>query len=494
MSSESKSLKDAGAVLPYAKKHSAHQGFSSGKGEVTLKQLWPEPDWNEFIENGVEPLAAAHLFLIYKNLRKKPREYSYSTAVSNDEWFLGYVKGISVLKGFFSEVRTCEDARNINNRFAQSLGCDSSAAIAKEDPAEFSLYWSLGYGEKNLRPPASLKEMHRRLLPYMVELGWPGHTTALRVEQFPMELHGGRWVSCQVKGKGLIQASKEDFESEEDCLDYINELIKKERALRETAKIPTKPSCINIKRKGPANRTENVSGKNICKDFDVRGVQFGSTYSNSEKQIWANSIYDSLEDLARIIGFKKKWIGLKGIGVAFGARGYGSALAHYEPDLRVINLTRKKGASSLGHEWWHAFDHSLNNLFDYPYKYASVATKWSASAKSENLEPAVESLRNLYNAICVESQNYLEVSSNINGRKGSGSYWTKTEELFARAFETYLQDKLIRNGEASPWLVHGTRPEDYQVFDPKNHPYPSGSELEAISEAFDAFFEEIVSP
>lgn len=44
------------------------------------------------------------------------------------------------------------------------------------------------------------------------------------------------------------------------------------------------------------------------------------------------------------------------LAIAFGSRGKGRALAHYEPARVVINLTKMKGAGSLAHEWGHAFD------------------------------------------------------------------------------------------------------------------------------------------
>lgn len=47
------------------------------------------------------------------------------------------------------------------------------------------------------------------------------------------------------------------------------------------------------------------------------------------------------------------------LAIAFGARGKGKALAHYEPARVVINLTKMKGAGSLAHEWAHAFDDTL---------------------------------------------------------------------------------------------------------------------------------------
>lgn len=52
------------------------------------------------------------------------------------------------------------------------------------------------------------------------------------------------------------------------------------------------------------------------------------------------------------------------LSLAFGSRGSGSALAHYEPSRKVINLTEKRGSLGvLSHEWFHALD-------DYLYSYS----------------------------------------------------------------------------------------------------------------------------
>lgn len=47
------------------------------------------------------------------------------------------------------------------------------------------------------------------------------------------------------------------------------------------------------------------------------------------------------------------------LAIAFGSRGKGNALAHYEPSRAVINLTKMKGAGSLAHEFGHALDDML---------------------------------------------------------------------------------------------------------------------------------------
>lgn len=68
-------------------------------------------------------------------------------------------------------------------------------------------------------------------------------------------------------------------------------------------------------------------------------------------------------DMADVTGIPVVSLGLGGrLGMAFGARGHGAALAHYEPVQRVINITKMKGGGSLGHEYFHAIDNMMVDL------------------------------------------------------------------------------------------------------------------------------------
>ena len=70
-----------------------------------------------------------------------------------------------------------------------------------------------------------------------------------------------------------------------------------------------------------------------------------------------NMCFDSFKDLAMVLGIPDKAVGLNHkLNIAFGARGNGTAYAHYEPAREVINLTKMKGAGSLAHEYFHAID------------------------------------------------------------------------------------------------------------------------------------------
>jgi hypothetical protein len=112
----------------------------------------------------------------------------------------------------------------------------------------------------------------------------------------------------------------------------------------------------------------DVTTEQFREAFGFRGEQFGASMPQGERQSNLNQAYDALMDLAGVIGVPPKALSLNGeLGLAFGARGHGGihpAAAHYErdttgevtPNRVVINLTRRNGAGSLAHEFWHALD------------------------------------------------------------------------------------------------------------------------------------------
>lgn len=59
--------------------------------------------------------------------------------------------------------------------------------------------------------------------------------------------------------------------------------------------------------------------------------------------------------------------------------------------------------------------------------------------------------------------------------KARGAYWRRDHELFARAFEAWIEDELVERGMTNSYLVSGTRSEG---------PYPQDAERMAINAAF----------
>lgn len=138
-----------------------------------------------------------------------------------------------------------------------------------------------------------------------------------------------------------------------------------------------------VERTGPTIRTKDVEGQDFIDTFGIRGGEFGNWVSETERQMNMNLCFDSFRDLAIVLGIPNAAVGLNHkLNIAFGARGNGNAVAHYEPAREVINLTKMKGAGSLAHEYFHAID----DMYGKSMGYRDCATE-----NPDNL-PAVQNL------------------------------------------------------------------------------------------------------
>ncbi len=110
----------------------------------------------------------------------------------------------------------------------------------------------------------------------------------------------------------------------------------------------------------------DVDEKELCETFGFRGVQYGNWMSQQDRQEHLNAAFDSCADIQHLFNLPEaQMVSLprrtasndrQPLALALGARGVGRAKAHYEPDLHVFNMTKKRGAGSMLHEWTHALD------------------------------------------------------------------------------------------------------------------------------------------
>lgn len=125
----------------------------------------------------------------------------------------------------------------------------------------------------------------------------------------------------------------------------------------------TPPQLEHIKRDGKDVRDgKDMTGQDYLDTFQFYGGEFGNWLNEQDRQASLNMGYEAFMDLAEALEIEPSDISLGNkLSIAFGARGHGNALAHYEPDREVINLTKMKGAGSLAHEWGHALDNIICN-------------------------------------------------------------------------------------------------------------------------------------
>ena len=248
----------------------------------------------------------------------------------------------------------------------------------------------------------------------------------------------------------------------EDIIDHIVKLRVESEAKKPKKSNPRKqkkgkwipPQLTHLKREGKDHRHgHNVTGDDFMKCFGIRGGEFGNWTNDHDRQVNLNMAFDAFCDMADALNISRRDIGLIGLetgalAIAFGARGRSGALAHYEPEREVINLTKMKGAGSLAHEWGHALD-------DYIGKMSEIHRFGKLASMSLNDQKIPYCFRSVILALCRNEDHkitkYYSDSSTFGGMfstSGHG-YWTSNEELFARAFACYVKDKLSGRNDYS---------------------------------------------
>ena len=259
----------------------------------------------------------------------------------------------------------------------------------------------------------------------------------------------------------------------------------------------------------PYNQAEMI------KRFQLQGLEYGNWLNQEDRYNYFLACEIALFDLQGIMQFGYN-IGLsKNIGIAFGARGKSGALAHYEPDTGMINLTRFKeakslvnpfngqpvfgnkttyqvkeklfeltgGVGSLGHEYGHAIDYFFGTYVEQDTRYRTyrTITQGRSSSSRVDINYPKNSLRYdaqmiIHKLIWADEKNHTAYYKLL--RETGSEYWYRHNEMFARAFEVYLTEKLREKGIRNTFLVKNKYDGSW--------PYPQGKLKKVIEPYFDS--------
>lgn len=285
-------------------------------------------------------------------------------------------------------------------------------------------------------------------------------------------------------------------------------------------------------RVGPAVSGPHTSDS-IERATGLYGIEYGNWMNEADKATVNVSLAEALHDLADMLDLPLPAVSLgKRLAIGLGSRGKGRASAHYEPLKKVINMTRTRGSGALAHEWGHALDHWLadggqagrvvNGSLE-----GRFATMLDGTGGMQGVDATQEERKAVNEAILrvmdilvagkedyedarlrrweeshprpsdYYGDNYREWSRKrsafqdtlrANARKNDmlkasenagGDYWQRNEEMFARAWESFVLDKLAKQKRSSGYLVRGT-----------DHPvYPQGEQRERLYGEFTAFLD-----
>ena len=190
-------------------------------------------------------------------------------------------------------------------------------------------------------------------------------------------------------------------------------------------------------RRGPPRRDGDVSLEEFDAMFAPRGIAFGPSLPQWERQRMLNRLYDQAMDLAECLGIDPADMFLRRrIALALGCWGNRRVpRGFYNRPNAVIAFSRRKGGHGFAHEWFHALDHHALD---------------GKGRKTRLLSPVF--VRRLDAARTEGQPTYTERCKAFELRsKNSQLYYSTPIEMGARAAEALLQRlALRRNWRGSP--------------------------------------------
>ena len=320
---------------------------------VTKDNIWKKPDYLQMIQDGT-PIRVAYFIkevrnalpakVTYSNLHTTPeqirkRQEDYISLIRDVRERLLKIRDDSGIRSFFDEFVNEEVYVKRATSYMVSRtekGLDVTNKLLKA----MQITDMLTLDRKIQREQFGVDAAHK--LP-------KGYTIRYLKEQYEYVV---------IKNYRVV---KEGLKSEAEAIEAAKELQKTSAASRKQNFIPKQLG--HVRREGPSNgiTQENpVTGDMYMASFGFSGGEFGNWLNEQERQMSLNMGYDAFMDLAAALSIAPEEIALDNrLAIAFGSRGRGgkgAAVAHYEPMLEVINLTKMRGAGSLAHEWGHAFD------------------------------------------------------------------------------------------------------------------------------------------
>lgn len=190
----------------------------------------------------------------------------------------------------------------------------------------------------------------------------------------------------------------------EDAKKFYEQFIDME--VEKARKAKNMPVQLSLLRRVGKDYTDgkDVTPEMFMQTFHFRGVEFGNWNNINDRQENLNWAYNSLLDLAELLQVSPDALSLNGkLALAFGSRGSGRALAHYESARVVINLTKMHGAGSLAHEWMHALDDYLGRLCECPVNKMLSNTTYHAD---NDYAPIYDNMLKLINKIKYDNVPY----------------------------------------------------------------------------------------
>ncbi|EQA55365.1 LPD1 domain-containing protein [Leptospira kmetyi] len=242
------------------------------------------------------------------------------------------------------------------------------------------------------------------------------------------------------------------------------------------------PLGIILRENGRTISPGEISSKALTEEWGFKSVQFGNYMDDKSSKDHLTRFVASLKDLEDALEIDMKRAITQGnLNMAFGARGKPGQSASYSSSFRIINVTKTKGDGSVAHEFGHYFDHlcTENDAKRDKSHFITINPKGVFS----------DSIKKLFTVI-KNNPDGTKTNFYQNALSTGSKELVQREELFARGFEAYVEDKLAEKGMMNTYLVSPNRITEgmHPILAFQNEiKYPQGEERTRIVNAIDDF-------
>jgi len=458
-------------------------GSRSSRRPRSFQDLWPEPDWIRLAEEtclthsraerngkGNQRLAIARALRDFAHDKRKGMTRAKIAHIRTlSEGVLdGSVDVRSLLLDIRSGTNGIDPEASYRILLYDRIGheWDLSQAVALQDQGRDRLFRVIDtksyiFGEGQTQDDAIAQFTHR-----LKTISPNARRAAFRVGRLKNDT--GFVIYHRVAGRDVILERHDDADSAMRALgtrrEELLEMSKSRGAAAKRAAADRRDRA--HARSGPLRRQGDVTAEEVRNRFGLRAVAFGTSLTKALGQMHLNSAHDAFMDMADALGVPPAAVGLNGrLGLAFGLGGSIGTCAHYNNRTKSIHINRGNGAGAMGHEWFHALDDAAGG-----------------SALASSLPPG-QALTAEARAMRRASHAFIDtpIGSRCQrlDRARGGHYYTRPEEMIARGFETWIEDRLRAVGISNAYLVNIEQREAAA----RNSPFPVSVKERAFVDA-----------
>ncbi|WP_436660330.1 LPD1 domain-containing protein [Acinetobacter sp. P1(2025)] len=496
---------------------------------TTRSQVWPKPNFRQDARNGdVPPKHALIFMLVYEWISiRHIGGHLTGNGVTKKQWNDAYIRIVSFYRERY-ELGLYEDIDDLKADFNTFLEeTFTYGTNAHERHAASKVVGRYIYSCCNLN-------VNRRLrYNSLLALGWIEHDVISDQDSYGVcELRNSRtkqvyWSVVQSNTPKSVEtlSDKEKYQTMDDAIVGLKEYFRPilEQRIVE-AQLKAEQDDGSSDRKKPFRRPrfdrdairigkdyrdgQSVSIDKFNETFNFLGIEWGNYVTQNERQLYLDRIFDAFNDMCSLFGLPSTFASLGGrLGLAVGSRGNNRASAHFDLSRWLMHFVKTKSVGAFSHEFGHALDAYLAKRNNITHSYNGMNYRFATDfffhrcrshpSSDENCDFFRDAPKEFINLMrCIKFNEYggksgFYKNAMILDQNRSSDYWSQPTELFARAFESWCEDSLIKRGHINEFLVYGTRASS-QEWNTDVSAYPSGDDRQRINEAMSEWVRVVV--